>query len=115
VSDLGTRIESLRLRFIERTSAELGSLQRVLEEIDIRPAEALAQAARMIHAIHGAAATFGFIEVTARAGAVERHLKQRMTAGTQSPQPYPDELLPLLTELEAAVAEAAVRLGARRG
>jgi HPt (histidine-containing phosphotransfer) domain-containing protein len=115
VSDLGTRIEGLRLRFIERTSAELGSLQRVLEDMHIRPAEALAQAARMIHSIHGAAATFGFSEVTARAGAVERHLKRRLTAGADSPKPHPDELLPLLTELEAAVAEAAVRLGARKG
>jgi HPt (histidine-containing phosphotransfer) domain-containing protein len=71
-------LDSLRLRFIERCRGELRSLRDIrdapLPESEGTPGDTLV---RTVHGLAGAGATFGFPEVSRRAGDLETLLLEK--------------------------------------
>lgn len=68
-------------RFLRRATGDVGRLREILERARNGDQTAYPEAERLAHSLHGAAAMFGFPEVSASGGAIE-HLVESARTGT---------------------------------
>jgi two-component system, OmpR family, response regulator len=80
-SQVRAQVGSLTHSFLERTGNDVVCLRAIIERARHGDLSVLEEAERVAHSIHGAGAMFGFPEVSAVAGAIER-LVEGITAST---------------------------------
>jgi len=83
---LQTQAGSLSSSFLQRTRYDVVRLRAIVDQASNRGRSAIGEAQRIAHAIHGAAALFGFPRVSATGGAIER-LCESMTSNTAAACP----------------------------
>jgi len=66
------QVDSLSDSFLQRTRDDVVRLRKILERARHEDRSVLKEAERIAHSIHGAAAMFGFPDVSAAGGAIER-------------------------------------------
>jgi chemotaxis protein histidine kinase CheA len=90
--------DSLTGRFLERTRLDVDRLQEIISEAYRGHQSSLAEAKHVAHSIHGAGAMFGFAEVSAVGGSIEKLIGD--FEATASPHEVPCKAA-LLQELTA--------------
>jgi HPt (histidine-containing phosphotransfer) domain-containing protein len=98
MSELFTGVPALASQFLERARMEHQALHSLLKQAAADPGPALAQVARIAHALHGASAAFGFEAISEFAGHLERQVKLHLQSAPSGAAPAT-----LLTELRARV------------
>ena len=104
-------VPSLASRFLERTILEVQALHRLLERTAGDSVAVFTRIARVAHSIHGTGAAFGFDAVSERAGALERRVKQHLSAAAAGSETIEllDELHGLVARLDVSITEALIR------
>jgi len=80
-SHVQAQVSALAGRFLQRTRGDVVRLVELIERAQHGERAVLEEIERLAHSIHGAGATFGFAEVSAAGGTIER-LAQGVTAST---------------------------------
>jgi len=71
-SQVQAKVDSLTEQFLRRAGADVIRLREMNERIRHGDLTALEEVERVAHSIHGAGALFGFPEISAAGGAIER-------------------------------------------
>ena len=98
MSDLLSGVPALTIQFLERARMEMQAVRSLLKQATVDPGPALAQIARIAHALHGASAAFGFETMSEFAGHLERQVKLHLQSATPG-----EASAALLSELDARV------------
>jgi chemotaxis protein histidine kinase CheA len=105
-NELQNKLDVIALRYLERTQGELVQLRAHIERACLGDAAAFAAVEVLAHKIHGSGAMLGFTQLGGFAGQLEELMVKYRRAAATAPQTLNNELLMLLSNIEAALAEA---------
>jgi two-component system OmpR family response regulator len=102
-------IDSLSGRFLERTRLDVDRLREIIAGAYQGDRSFLAEAKHVAHSIHGAGAMFGFADVSAAGGSIERLIGHLETGASSPGVPCSTALLQELTDLTEQLGRCAHR------
>jgi two-component system, OmpR family, response regulator len=102
-SQVRAQIRALTDGFLDRTRSDVARMQATIERAGGEDRSVLKEVQRAAHSIHGAGGMFGFPEISAAAGVIER-LVERIMAGTARNSPGEAEMLQQLSDCAAQLA-----------
>jgi two-component system, OmpR family, response regulator len=117
VQGVQATVDGLSKTFLRRSVGDVACLREMAGRVSLGDSGALLEIGRMAHSIHGSGAIFGFSDISASGGVLER-LVDKFTAETRAPGPMgnPHVLRQLLccTDEVARAVDAARDIAARR-
>jgi two-component system, OmpR family, response regulator len=115
-SEVPNQTGSLTGSFLQRTSNDVVRLEAIVELARHGDRSVLREVERIAHSIYGAGAMFGFPDISAAGGAIER-LVGRISAGTVVPSTDEAALLQQMVDFTAQLAQEFASAGrpTRRG
>jgi two-component system, OmpR family, response regulator len=110
-SRVRAKVSSLADRFLERTGSDVVRLRAIIVRAHHEDRSVLEEAQRIAHSIRGAGAMFGFPEVSAAGGAIERLVEGFMASAAAHGSAGEPAVLQQLSDYTAQLAQKIVAAG----